>query len=172
MIKRMLCAALAAAALGGCTTGGHASVMDKVKYDFGIGEAPEGYVSGSDQVFARLEKLSETEMKRMNAAGRLGEVKFAEDGLKGKWYKEVKVYEAAQPLDAQAMSRGVNTARGYWGYVEYRYELYQSERRPTQTEALALSANIPTGVKGKEVYRYKFGPAGTWDGQAGEKTTR
>lgn len=158
--------------LAGCSTGGHDSVMSKVMYDFGVGEAPEGYVSGSDQVYERLKKIGETETKRMNSANRLGEVKFVEDGLRGVYYKEVKVYESSQALDSQAMSRGVNTDRGYFGYVEYRYQIYQSERRPTKTEASALSANIPTGVEGSETYRYKFGPGGTWDGQPGEKTNR
>ena len=164
--------ALTALLLAGCSTGGHDSVMSKVMYDFGVGEAPEGYVSGSDQVMERLRQVGENEMKRMNASGRLGEVKFNEDGLRGQYYKEVKVYESSQALDAQPMSRGVNTERGYFGYVEYRYQIYQSERRPTNTEAAALSANTPTGVTGSEVFRYKFGPAGTWDGQPGERSNR
>jgi hypothetical protein len=122
---------LAAFLLAGCSTGGHGSVMEKVKYDFGIGEAPEGYVSGTDQVYERLKSVGEMEMKRMNADTRLGEVKFREDGLHGTYFKQVKKYESAQALDAQPMSRGVNSERGYYGYVEYRYQIYQSEHRAT-----------------------------------------
>jgi len=158
--------------LAGCSTGGHGSVMEKVKYDFGVGEAPEGYVSGSDQVFERLKAVGEMEMKRMNADTRLGEVKFNENGLHGTYFKQVKKYESANALDAQPMSRGVNTERGYYGYVEYRYQMYQSEHRPTETEAASLTAGTPTGIEGRETYRYRFGTGGVWDGQPGEKTNR
>ncbi len=162
----------AALAVSGCATGGHESVMAKVKYDFGMGEAPEGYVSGTDAVYERLQKVSDGEVKRMNASNRLGEIKFNEDGLHGKYYKEVKVYESSQALDAQPMSRGVNTERGYYGYAEYRFQIYQSERRDTKVEAESLSADTPTGIEGREVYRYKFTTGGAWDGQPGEKTNR
>jgi len=158
--------------LTGCSTGGHGSVMEKVKYDFGIGEAPEGYVSGTDQVYERLKSVGEMEMKRMNADTRLGEVKFREDGLHGTYFKEVKKYESAQALDAQPMSRGVNTDRGYYGYVEYRYQIYQSEHRATAAEAESLTASTPTGIEGRETYRYRFALGGVWDGQQGEKTNR
>lgn len=163
---------LSAVLLAGCSTGGHGSVMEKVKYDFGMGEAPEGYVSGSDQVFERLKAVGEMEMKRMNADTRLGEVKFNENGLHGTYFKQVKKYESANALDAQPMSRGVNTERGYYGYVEYRYQMYQSEHRPTETEAASLTAGTPTGIEGRETYRYRFGTGGVWDGQPGEKTNR
>ena len=53
----------------GCGTGG-GSVIEKVKYDFGIGEKPEGYVSTADIVMGRLSSVGQTELKRMNREGR------------------------------------------------------------------------------------------------------
>jgi len=169
---RMLAAAAAVLAFAGCASGPHDSVLDKVKYDFGMGEAPEGYVSGTDQAFARLTQVGEVEMKRMNSRGRHGEVVFEEDGLQGRYYKEVKVYESFHPLDAQPLSRGVKGERGYQGFIEYRYRVLRSASKPTRVEAEAESATIPTGNDGREVLRYTLGAAATWDGNEGEKANR
>ena len=51
--------------LAGCASDG-GSVIEKVKYDFGIGEKPEGYVSTSEIIMSRLNAVGQAEMKRMN----------------------------------------------------------------------------------------------------------
>lgn len=148
-------------------------VADKVLADFGLKDRPEGYVSGADQVSDRLAQVGETQMKRMNLRYRDGEVKFQEEGgLQGKYYKEVRVYEQARPIDAQPVSKGPTGERGYNGYIEYEYRVYQSERKPNRTEAAAAPADVPTDIRGRETYRYRFTPAGTWDGGEGEQVKR
>lgn len=159
-------------AMLGCETG-PGGVADKVLSDFGLRERPEGYVSGGDRVFQRLNTVAAAEMKRMNMESRHGEVKFQDDaGFGGKFYKEVKQYEDSHPLDAQPVSRAAEGERGFVGYIEYRYRMYQSERRDTRAEAEALSASIPTDKSGSEMYRYRFNSGGNWDGQEGERTNR
>ena len=153
--------------------GGSGSVVEKVKYDFGIGEKPEGYESQGDRVATRLDAVGKTETKRMNVAGRYGDIQFEdEQGLKGKYYKQVKEYESYQALEAVPISRGSQGERGYIGYVQYTFRVMQGGRFSTRAEAEAAPANIPTDVTGKETYRYTFGPGGTWDGAPGEKTSR
>ena len=148
-------------------------VMQKVKYDFGIGEKPEGYVSGAERVMQNLDKVAQTEMKRMNIEGRHGEVQFQEEeGLRGSYYKQVKLYEDFYPLDARATSKAAEGGRGYLGYIEYTYRVCQSERKPNRTEAAAASATIRTNQTGRETFRYTFSPGGVWDGKKGEKTRR
>ncbi|HOD50441.1 MAG TPA: hypothetical protein PLM14_09970 [Candidatus Hydrogenedentes bacterium] len=156
----------------GCGTGG-GSVIEKVKYDFGIGEKPEGYVSTADIVMGRLSSVGQTELKRMNREGRHGEIQFQDEGgLKGKYFKRVKVYEDAVPLEAGAVSRGATDDRGYLGYIEYTYQMYESARKNTRAEAEAESATVRTGETGREVYRYRFGATGVWDGGEGERSRR
>lgn len=155
--------------LAGCQGGGNGGVANKVLTDFGIKEKGDDYVEPSDKVFSRLDAVGDREMKRMNAEGRHGEIKFEQSGtLGGAYYKEVKVYEQYRPLDAQRMSRNTQSDRGYIGFVDYSYRVYQSERRPNKTEVEALTANIPTGIDGRETYRYTFGPAGEWNGYPGD----
>ena len=159
-------------AVAGCATDG-GSVIDKVKYDFGIGERPEGYVSTSDLVMKRLDAVGQMELKRMNREGRHGEIEFQDEGgFKGKYYKRVKVYENAIPLEASAVSRGSTDDRGYLGYIEYTYEMRESPRKNTRAEAEAEPATIRTGETGREVYRYRFGATGVWDGGEGERARR
>jgi len=155
----------------GCATGDdNISVAEKVKYDFGIGEKPEGYVSSSDKIMARLDGVGKTEMKRMNSGARHGEINFQEDqALKGMFYKETKRYESYLVLDARSVTRNSQKGRGFVGFVEYSYQVYQGERRNTRAEAAAQPANIRTEQRGREVLRYNFGPSGTWDGSEGEK---
>lgn len=157
-------------AMCSCATGG-GSVIEKVKYDFGIGEKPEGYVSGTDKVMERLDGIGKSETKRMNLAGRHGEIEFEEESqLRGKYYKKVKVYEEYHPLDAFPTSRSSATERGFIGLVQYSYRIYEGERKANRTEAAAVSANIRTEETGRETYRYRFGQGGTWDGAPGELT--
>ncbi|MCC6154674.1 MAG: hypothetical protein IT367_12985 [Candidatus Hydrogenedentes bacterium] len=158
---------------GACRSDSGGSVVQKVKYDFGIGEKPEGYESLSDRVLTRLDAVAKTEMKRMNVEGRYGEVQFEDaQGLQGKYFKRVKFYESYQVLDAQSISRGSQGERGFVGYIQYTYRMKQGEKFATRTEAEAAPANISTDVTGKETYRYNFGPGGTWDGAPGEGTSR
>ncbi len=158
------------ALIAGCATGDdNVSVTEKVKYDFGIGEKPEGYVTATDKIMDRLDGVGKTEMKRMNSSSRHGEILFQEDDeLKGMFYKETKRFESYLVLDARSVTRSSQQGRGYVGFVEYTYQVYQGERRSTRAEAAAQPANIRTEQRGREVLRYNFGPSGTWDGSEGE----
>ncbi|MBX7256787.1 MAG: hypothetical protein K1Y02_10525 [Candidatus Hydrogenedentes bacterium] len=165
-----LWALLVCLAVCSCASSG-GSVIEKVKYDFGIGEKPEGYVSGTDKVMERLDGIGKSELKRMNMAGRHGEVVFEGEGqLRGKYYKKVKVYEEYHPLDAFPTSRSSATERGFIGLIQYTYRVYEGERKSNRTEAAAASANTQTDVSGRETYRYRFGQGATWDGAPGELT--
>lgn len=144
-------------------------ITTKVLQDFGLKARPEGYVSTSDKVFQKLGEVGDTELQRLNAEGRHGEVKYQEKGAGGQYYKEVKVYEKAAPLDARSITGTQSSGPAYVGYIEYSYQLMQSERKPTRIEAEAESATVPTGVNGRETYRYNFNGAGIWDGVKGEK---
>ncbi|HNV20559.1 MAG TPA: hypothetical protein PLB67_09465 [Candidatus Hydrogenedentes bacterium] len=158
--------------LAGCASDG-GSVIEKVKYDFGIGEKPEGYVSTSEIIMSRLNAVGQAEMKRMNREGRHGAIEFQDEGgLQGKYFKRVKVYENAVPLEASAVSRGSTDDRGYLGYIEYAYAMHESARKNTRAEAEAEPATIRTGETGREVYRYRFGATGAWDGAKGEPSRR
>jgi len=173
-MKKIIVTLTACVLITGCVGGGSSGdVMDKVLTDFGIREPGEDYVQPSDKVYARLDTVGKTELDRMNAENRFGEVKFEEsEALGGGYYKERKVYENYYPLEASRMSRTSQSERGYVGYIDYSYRIYQSERVPSRTEAQALSADIPTGDRGRETYRYNFGPAGDWSGAEGERTNR
>lgn len=160
----------AALCIVGCAGQNGQGVVDTVMTDFGLKEKPEGYVSGSDKVYERLNEIGETEMKRMNQAERLGKVEAEEDGLSFNYYKVVKEYTSYYPLDASATSRASDRDRGYVGYLEYRYRMLQGPRKSTRTEAQAESATIPSGDEGREVYRYRFNSSGGWDGGKGELT--
>ncbi|MDZ4858826.1 MAG: hypothetical protein SGI88_07560 [Candidatus Hydrogenedentes bacterium] len=149
------------------------NVVEKVKYDFGIGEKPEGYESMSDKIMTRLEAVGKTELRRMNVEGRHGTIEFQqESNLQGKYYKQVKLYESYTALEAVPVSRGSQGDRGFIGYVQFTYRMMQSERKSNRTEAEAETASIRTDVVSRETYRYTFGPGGTWDGNTGELTTR
>jgi len=149
-------------------------VMQKVKYDLGMGAKPEGYVTASDKVMERLPAVGEQEMKRMNLAGRQGEVKFQDEGgLKGQYYRQVKVYESCLPLDATAITQSSTAGeRGFYGYIQYEYRIYQSQRTSNRTEAAAAPATIASDQRGRETFRYTFGSGATWNGSPGELTRR
>lgn len=155
----------------GCATP-EGGVANKVLADFGIGEHPEGYVSGSDKVYEQLSEVGASEMKRLNAENRLGEIKYEQEGLRGTYFKEVKVYEDYYPLDAAATTTGSMGERGFSGYIEYSYRVYQSPRMATRIEAESATATIPTDDEGREQFRYKFNTGGVWDGTAGERVRR
>jgi hypothetical protein len=152
-----------------CLAGCHADgggVTQKVLADFGIGERPEGYVSGSDKVYQQLDTVGQTEIKRMNAEGREGKIKFEQEGLKGHYFKEVKVYETAHPVDVKASTASLD--RGFVGFIEYECRLYRGEAKPTRAEAAAQTADISTDTTTKETMRYNFNVSGAWDGGKGE----
>lgn len=154
----------------GCQTP-EEGVANKVLADFGLRERPEGYVTGSDRVFERLHEVGQTEMGRMNTENRNGTIEFIQDGLRGQFYKQVKVYEDYTPIDARSVTnRGPNESRKYLGYIEYQYRIYQSPYFSNRTEAEAASANSATEEVGTETYRYEFGAGGSWDGAKGELT--
>ena len=151
-----------------CQTDSGVSVTDKVLSDFGLRERPEGYVTGSDRVFEELDKVGASEMKRLNGLERHGEVKFDEEGRRGQFYKEAKVYESFIPVDVSGTPGGGTRDRGYSGVIQYRYQVFRSEPKPTKAEAAAQSATIPFGDQQQESYRYNFSTSGVWDGGAGE----
>lgn len=151
--------------LAGCGT----TVGEKVLVDFGVKEKPEDYESGSDRVFAKLPDIGAVEMRRLNLEGRHGEVKYQDDGFQGKFYKEVKVYENFHPLEARAYTQGGRHGeRGYAGFIEYTYRIYQSARVSTRAEAMNQEARIGTSEEGRETYRYRFSYAGEWNGADGQ----
>lgn len=167
-MRKSMAVVVVAAAFAGC------AASDKVLQDFGIKDRPEGYVSGSDKVMARLPDIARTEMDRLNREYDTGVIKFdAEDPLHGRYYKEVRRYEEFRPLDANATTRSTaDTQGGYVGYIEYEYQYYESPRAESRQEARGQLASIPTGRTERETYRYRFGLGGTWDGRAGEKMRR
>ena len=158
--------------LAGCARS-PGEVTDKVLQDFGLRARPEGYVSGADRVFERLSNVGKGEMKRMNIEGRHGKVMFeADGGLRGQYYKEVKIYENYYPLDARSAPRTSAGERGYIGFIEYSYRMYQSARKSNRTEAAAERASIPVDERGRESYRYKFNAGGYWNGGDGERSKK
>lgn len=146
--------------------------MDKVLTDFGIKEKPEGYVSESDKAFQRLDEVGKTELKRLNIEERHGEIKYEEQGLRGFYYKEVKVYDNYYPLDVQPVAHASDGGMGYTGYIEYSYRVMQSPKKTSRAEASAEVASIPTDNQGRDTFRYNFGPGGIWDGGKGERAKR
>ncbi|HNR34390.1 MAG TPA: hypothetical protein PKO36_04375 [Candidatus Hydrogenedentes bacterium] len=155
-----------------CSSGREGGVINNVLTDFGLRAKPEGYRSETDEVMQRLGNVGPSELKRLNAEAQKGQIKFQQTGdLKGKYYKEVKVYESFYPTDAQSVSRGGPTEgeRGFTGYIDYAYRIYQSPRKNSSSEAEGETASIPTDITGRETYRYNFGPSGEWNGSKGEK---
>lgn len=168
---RLLAAVLViAVGLTGCSSPG--TVGNKVLGDFGIIDRPDEYQSQAEAVQKSLSNVGPSELRRLNQQSRQGTVKFQEDGLRGMYYKEVKVYEDFYPLDARATRNAAQRERGFDGFIEYNYQIYQSERRPTRTEAAAESATIPTGETGGETFRYNFSSGGVWDGNPGTQARK
>lgn len=157
--------------LAGCQTDS-GSVTEKVLADFGLAERPEGYVSGADRVYEQMDSVGTTEIKRLNTVERHGEILFEGEGVRGKYYKQVKVYESYYPLDVRAITGGGTRDRGFSGLIQYRYRIFKGEPKSTQAEAAAEPATISTDVEGKEVYRYNFSSGGVWDGGNGERTNK
>lgn len=155
--------------LAGCASAPD-GVVNKVLSDFGLKERSEEFSQGSQGVFKNLNGVATAEMKRMNQVEQHGSVKFQREGeLHGKYYKEVKVYEAYYPTDVRPIT-GSSTSGGYHGYIDYQYRLHQSMRKDTAAAAEAESADIATDITGRESYRYTFGQGGAWDGVKGEKS--
>jgi len=158
-------AVLLSACMAGCAGAG-----SKVLQDFGIKDRPEGYESGADRVMARLDDVGKSELNRLNLSQRRGELRYDDtDELHGKYYKVAKKYERFYPVDANPTGRTSATGnRGFVGYVEYSYSYFEGPRKNTRVEAAAQIADIPTGDRGRETYRYRFNTAGVWNGAKGE----
>jgi hypothetical protein len=162
--------------LSGCARSGRA--FNQVLVDFGLrpGPEPDTQLLEGD-IFSRLSHVAEREIDRLNANPDNADVVFEEDpesalGL-GKFYKTVKVYEKAYPLDVtRERARQVQRAetlrqRGYKARVEYRYRMYRGEKFPTRDEARDAAADMETEEAGREIYIYGFDGAGVWDGKPG-----
>lgn len=162
---------IACVALAGCVRG-PGEVADKVLTDFGIKKQPEGHVSDSDRVFKQLDTIGPVEMKRLNLAQGENTVKFQNDGLRGMYYKEKKVYESYYPLETSASGRSGDASEGFSGYIEFNYRVYQSARVSTRTEALSMDTDIPTDTTGSDVFRYRLNATGVWDGAKGQKAKK
>ncbi|MCX8064909.1 MAG: hypothetical protein N3G21_07020 [Candidatus Hydrogenedentes bacterium] len=159
---------ISALSLTSCQTP-EGGVVNKVLSDFGIREKPEGYLSETDKIFQRLSEIGNTELKRFNQESRKGEVKFEQKGPRGEYYKEVKVYEQFFPLDVNPVSHSGEAGQSYIATIQYSYRVFRSAPKPTRIEAQDAIADIPTGVEGKETYRYTLGPSGVWNGEKGQK---
>ena len=167
-MKKLLILTAVFLAFASCHTE-EGGVANKVLSDWGLKAKPEGYVSGEDRVFEKLAGIGAAEMKRMNAELQHGEVKFQSEGeIKGKYYKEVKVFESFYPTEAKGVGRTSATEGGYQGYIEYAYRMYQSPRKGSRTEAEAETASIPTDTVGRDQYRYSFDATGDWNGAKGD----
>ncbi len=170
VVVSMLC--VLCGSLVGCQSSPD-GVMNTVLVDFGLREKPEGYVSGSDKIYESLNEVGATEMKRMNLENQHGAVKFQQEGdYRGKYYKEVKVYESFYPIDVRPVSRSSTEEGGYNGYLQYTYRVYQSARKDSRTDAEAETADIATDETGDEVYRYSFSTGGAWNGSKGQKSKK
>ncbi len=164
---RLIAAAALVTLAAGCASDGSGS---KVLQDFGLQERPDDYVSGSDRVMAKLPDIGKAELPRLNAGSRGGDVLYEKtDSLHGAYYKKARVYEEYRPLDANySNTRNARQEVNFVGYIEYTYQIYESPRRPSRVEAMAEIPNIPTGQRGTETMRYRFGSGGNWDGVKGE----
>jgi hypothetical protein len=159
--------------LSGCT-----GAFNRVLIDFGLRPGPErGKQLIEGDVLSRLSHVTERELDRLNADPENVDIVFEKDpqsalGL-GKFYKTVKVYEKAYPLDVKRdRARQVQRAetlrkRGYRGRVEYRYRMYRGEKFPSRDEARDGPADIRTDDVGREIYMYYFDEAAIWDGKPG-----
>ena len=162
--------------LSGCARSQGA--FNQVLVDFGLRSGPEldsQLIEGD--IFSRLSHVADREIDRLNANPDNADVIFEEDpesplGL-GKFYKTVKVYEKAYPLEVtRERARQVQRAetlrqRGYRARVEYRYRMYRGEKFPTRDEARDAAADMETEDVGREIYIYSFDEAGVWDGKPG-----
>lgn len=169
---RAILACLALAVSVSCCSSPPGGVTNKVMTDFGFRAQPEGHVSATDKVYARLSEVGEVELKRLNRDAQKGEIKYQEKAYRGLYHKEVKVYDRFTPLDARALSRSSRGAGGYSGFIEYVYVLYRSPGKSSRTEAQAALANIPTDTRGRETLRYRFSQGGQWNGRAGDRSTK
>jgi len=157
---------LAGLLVTGCQTG----VVNTVLVHWGIRQAPEGTPNETDKIFNKLASVGEIEIKRMNQENQRGKILFQDKGdMRGKYYKESKVYENYFPVDVETASRVRGEDQGFVGFIEYSYRIYQSERKTNRTEAEAQAPCIPTDQTGRERYRYAFGPTGEWNSRKGQR---
>lgn len=172
-IVKQLGIVILALLLCSCQGGRQGNVLDNVLGDFGLKERPEGYVSGADKVMQNLEGVGRSEMRRMNIANRQGEILYQTNSEgEGRYYKKVKVYGNYYAQRARAVTRSNDDDRGYVGFIEYSYRVYESARKRNRTMAAAEEASIATDKTGRETYRYNFSSSGNWRGGKGELTKK
>lgn len=147
-------------------------VGDKVMQDFGLQERPADYEAGTDRASDELERVGKTEMARLNNDAREGEVVLrSENEAVGTYFRERKIYESYKVLDSFATTgrRGTGSDRGFSGYIEYTYEVYES--LPAENRLLAERAptTVSTGRRNTTVLRYEMNAAGRWNGSPGRE---
>jgi hypothetical protein len=167
-MKSNLCFVLILLSITGC-----GSVGNTVMQDFGLQERPDDYESGSDKVLKAMENVGKSELSRLNLSQRRGEIAYQKKDLSTLYYKTMKKYRRSYPIEANSKSRNSQSkSKGFIGYIEYDYEIYESARFINRVEAEAAPAEIPSGQRGREVYSYKFTTSGTWNGQRGSLVSR
>ena len=152
--------------------------FNQVLVDFRLRPAPETEEPHLEaDIMSRLEHITEQEIARFNVDTANSEVKFEKIpgnplGL-GHFYKIVRVYEKAYPLDVtkervpQVQHAETLRKRGYKARVEYRYAVFRSRAFSAREEARDSAAEIRTDEIGREIYLYDFDEAGMWDGEPG-----
>ena len=154
-------------ALSGCqrTPG---QVVNKVLTDFGVRKAPEEQTEVDSARLQKLAVVGEQELARLNQESRRGDVKCdTSDKMRALYYKEAKVYENFYPVDYTDVMSQDEEKRGFQGYIDFEYRMYQSERFPTRAEAAMANATVPSDQGGRERYRYSFTQGGEWNGRKG-----
>jgi len=157
--------------------------FNQVLIDFRLRPGPETEEPDLEaDIMSRLEHITQRELARFNADPVNTEVKFEAIpdnpvGL-GHFYKIVKVYEKAYPLEVtrqrvpQVQHAETLRKRGYRARVEYRYRVFRGTACPTREEAQESAAEIRTDEAGREIYIYDFDEAGVWDGKPGRLERR
>ena len=167
--------------LSGCARTERA--FNQVLTDFGLRPRPE--VEKPDMegdIMSRLARITEKELARFNGSPVNTEIRFEKIpenplGL-GQFYKAVKVYEKAYPLDVtrkrapQVQHAQALRKLGYSARVEYRYRIYRGKAFPSRDEARDSEADTRTDEGGREIYGYHFDEGGVWDGEPGRLERR
>ena len=167
--------------LNGCARTERA--LNQVLVDFGLHPRPETDAPDVEaDIMSRLADITEKELGRFSANPVNTEVEFEKIpgnplGL-GNFYKIVKIYEEAYPLEVtrqrvpQVQHTETLRKRGYRARVEYRYRIFRGKAFPTRDEARDGAADIRTDEVGREIYLYHFDETGVWDGEPGRLERR
>jgi len=153
-------------------------VTNQMLADFGL--RPQPVIEKPDiegEIRAKLASIGKTELDRLNGNPANVEVKFetmpgSSIGL-GQFYKTVKVYENAYPLDVtrkrapQVQQSETLRKLGYTARIEYRYRIYRGKPSPSRDDARDSVADIKTDEAGREILIYHFDETGAWDAEHG-----